>query len=132
MASASSPDGPWTWLDHDALPDSGAWTSGTDNWAPDVRRMPQGSQNLYIMTYSGELASDTAHHCIGIATSNDIAGPYTPHDTPVICPDIASTGGAIDSSGFYDVKANKRYIVYKEYVQGPDLQPQTLYHAVWD
>lgn len=76
--------------------------------------MPPESQGLYIMTYSGELASDSPHHCIGIATSHNIAGPYTPHDTPVICPDAASTGGAIDSSSYYDEPNNKRYVVYKE------------------
>lgn len=66
------------------------------------------------MTYSAEVATDDTHHCIGIATSHDIAGPYTPQDSSVICPDIASTGGAIDSSLYYDDKKNKRYLVYKE------------------
>ncbi|KUI65096.1 putative arabinan endo-1,5-alpha-L-arabinosidase C [Cytospora mali] len=114
VAVADSPDGPWTALGHDALPDSGSWTTGVDNWAPDVKRMPPENQHLYIMTYSGALASDTSHHCVGIATSSKIEGPYTPHNSPVICPDIASTGGAIDSSSFYDQVNNKRYIVYKE------------------
>lgn len=114
VGKASSPDGPWTWMDQDALPNSGSWTTGSDNWAPDVKRMPPASQSLYIMTYSGQLKTNTAHHCVGIATSHNIAGPYTPQSNPVICPDIASTGGAIDSSLYFDEPNNKRYLVYKE------------------
>lgn len=114
VGKASSPDGPWTWMDQDALPNSGSWTTGSDNWAPDVKRMPPASQSLYIMTYSGQLKTNTAHHCVGIATSHNIAGPYTPQSNPVICPDIASTGGAIDSSLYFDAPNNKRYLVYKE------------------
>lgn len=76
--------------------------------------MPPASRNLYIMTYSGQLASNPAHHCVGIATASNPAGPYTPQGGPVICPDIASTGGAIDSALFYDERNNKRYLVYKE------------------
>ncbi|CAN8096711.1 unnamed protein product [Discula destructiva] len=129
VATASSPDGPWTWLDQDALPDSGSWTTGKDNWAPDVKRMPPTNSGRYIMTYSGELASDSVHHCIGIATSSSITGPYTPQDGPVICPDVSTTGGAIDSYLYYDEPQNKRYLVYKEDGTGldagtcPDLQP---------
>ncbi|KAK7737753.1 hypothetical protein SLS53_006373 [Cytospora paraplurivora] len=66
------------------------------------------------MTYSGALKNNPSHHCVGIATSNKIEGPYTPRSSPAICPDIPSTGGAIDSSSFYDAVHNKRYIVYKE------------------
>lgn len=76
--------------------------------------MPPQSESLYIMTYSAEVSANNAHHCIGIATSHNIAGPYTAQDSSVICPDIASTGGAIDSSFYYDDKQNKRYLVYKE------------------
>lgn len=65
------------------------------------------------MTYSGELKNST-HHCIGIATSSNIAGPYTPQSSSVICPTLSTTGGAIDSSLFYDEVNNKRYLVYKE------------------
>lgn len=67
------------------------------------------------MTYSGQLATASTHHCIGVATATNIAGPYTPQSTPVICPDVATTGGAIDSALYYDADSNKRYIVYKEY-----------------
>lgn len=65
------------------------------------------------MTYSGELATNDAHHCIGIATASSIVGPYTPQDNAVICPDAATTGGAIDSYLYFDETNNKRYLVYK-------------------
>jgi hypothetical protein len=114
VAVADSPDGPWSVLNHDALPDSGSWTTGNNNWAPDVKRMPPEGDHKYIMTYSGALKGNEPFHCVGIATSNKIEGPYTPQDGPAICPDIPTTGGAIDSSSFYDQVNNKRYIVYKE------------------
>lgn len=75
--------------------------------------MPPSNSGRYIMTYSGELASNSVHHCIGIATSNSIIGPYTPQDGPVICPDPNTTGGAIDSYLYYDETHNKRYLIYK-------------------
>lgn len=31
VARANSPKGPWTWLDHDALPNTGKWTTGVNN-----------------------------------------------------------------------------------------------------
>lgn len=79
-----------------------------------MKRMPPSSSHKYIMTYSGQLATASTHHCVGIATASNIAGPYTPQSSPVICPDVASTGGAIDSALYYDANNNKRYIVYKE------------------
>lgn len=75
--------------------------------------MPPSDSGRYILTYSGELASNSIHHCIGIATASNIAGPYTPQGSPTICPDVASTGGAIDSYLYYDEPHNKRYLVYK-------------------
>lgn len=114
VAVADTPDGPWSVINHDALPNAGSWTTGANNWAPDVKRMPPEENHRYIMTYSGALKGNQPYHCVGIATSNNIEGPYTPQDSPAICPDIASTGGAIDSSSFYDQVNNKRYVVYKE------------------
>lgn len=114
VAVADTPDGPWSVINHDALPNSGSWTTGANNWAPDVKRMPPEGDHKYIMTYSGALKGNEPFHCVGIATSSNIEGPYTPQGGPAICPDIASTGGAIDSSSFYDQVNNKRYIVYKE------------------
>jgi beta-xylosidase len=62
------------------------------------------------MYYADELVGNPAHHCIGVATSKNILGPYTPNDTPWACP--IDQGGAIDADSFQDVDG-KRYVVYK-------------------
>lgn len=62
------------------------------------------------MYYADELVGNPAHHCIGVATSKNILGPYTPQDTPWACP--IDQGGAIDADSFQDVDG-KRYVVYK-------------------
>ncbi|KAJ9143727.1 Glycosyl hydrolase family 43 protein [Pleurostoma richardsiae] len=107
-AKAPAPGGPWTYLDEDVLPDPGSWTDGKNTWAPDVRRTTGGT---YVMYYSGELANNTAHHCVGVATAKSIVGPYQPHDEPLVC--HIDAGGAIDPSGFVDAATGKRYVVYK-------------------
>lgn len=63
------------------------------------------------MYYAGEVASAPGKHCIGVATAENITGPYTPATSPLIC-DLKS-GGAIDPSGFQDPSTKKRYVVYK-------------------
>ncbi|KAL7625223.1 hypothetical protein AAE478_004438 [Parahypoxylon ruwenzoriense] len=97
----------WTLLDIDALPKPGAWTTGMNTWAPDVHRTPDGK---YVMYYSGEVAQDSAHHCIGSATADTVTGPYIPDDQPFAC-DL-TVGGAIDPSGFTDADG-KQYVLYK-------------------
>lgn len=62
------------------------------------------------MYYADEIVGNPAHHCLGVATSNNILGPYIPNDTPWACP--IDQGGAIDADGFQDVDG-KRYVVYK-------------------
>jgi beta-xylosidase len=62
---------------------------------------------------------------VGVATSQNVEGPYTPMEKPFVCPDpsgrgsfinsIASSsgmGGAIDASGFRDIDGS-RYVIYK-------------------
>lgn len=105
MAHTRDPLGKWTRLAQDAMPDLG-WTSGKDFWAPDVRQLPDGS---YIMYFSGRVPGDK--HCIGVARSESVTGPYKPDPQPLICP--LNRGGAIDPSGFYDEATEKRYITYK-------------------
>lgn len=108
VAKAPTAEGPWTYIDVDLLPDPGAWTTRQNTWAPDVRMVEDGT---YVMYYSGQLASDSAHHCLGVATADTITGPWTPNDEPWIC-DVAE-GGSIDPSGFLDKGTGKRYVVYK-------------------
>ena len=62
------------------------------------------------MYYSATTNADTSKHCVGVAVSKTVTGPYTPvGSTALICP--LSQGGAIDASGFSD--NGNRYIVYK-------------------
>ena len=62
------------------------------------------------MYYSDEFALSPAHHCVGVATSKTVTGPYTAAANPLACP--LSEGGAIDPDGFQDVDG-KRYVTYK-------------------
>lgn len=103
--SGRDPLGEWTRLDVDAMPDR-SWTTGRNTWAPDVKMLPDGS---FIMYFSGELPSH--QHCIGVARSPTITGPYKPDAEPWACPREA--GGAIDASGFFDQATGSRYVVYK-------------------
>lgn len=105
-ANSSDPFEKWGVLDIDALPQK-SWTSGSNTWAPDVKRLDDGS---YIMYFSGEVP-DSHQHCIGVARSESIAGPYVPEPVPWVCPQ--DEGGAIDAAGFYDRDTGKRYVVYK-------------------
>ena len=110
LQSASAPEatGPWTWLDTEVLPNAGGWTTNTNTWAPDVQKISQGH---YVMFYSGQLANNTAHHCVGTATASKILGPYTPSPEPLHC--HLEAGGAIDPAGYYDEASDTRWLVYK-------------------
>lgn len=52
------------------------------------------------MYFSALTSQDTKKHCIGVAASKSIKGPYTPKDKPLACP--LDQGGAIDAAGFQD------------------------------
>ena len=107
VATAPSPDGPWTVQSTDALPQLGGWASGGLTWAPDVSRRTDGSFLLYYV------AHDTASNrqCIGAATAGSPLGPFTPVGSgPLVCnPD---EGGDIDPSSFVDTDGS-RYLLYK-------------------
>lgn len=106
-ATAPDPAGPWTYVDDDLLPQAGSWTNNVDVWAPDVRKLDDGS---YVMYYTAALANDTSIHCLGAATASNIEGPWAVSDEPWHCD--AELGGTIDSSGFEDADGT-RYVVYK-------------------
>ncbi|MCJ1317941.1 hypothetical protein MMC15_003268 [Xylographa vitiligo] len=97
----------WNLTGIDALPHVGNWSTGTYVWAPDVTRLDDGS---FVMYYSARHAIKSKHHCVGVATSNNVTGPYTPQALPVVCP--LSAGGAIDPDGFQDADGT-RYLIYK-------------------
>ena len=75
-------------------------------------QIPNTSQDdgSFVMYYSDEPIQAPAHHCIGVATSESVMGPYTPVATSFACP--LDQGGAIDPDGFQDV-GGKRYVTYK-------------------
>lgn len=106
-ATAPAPSGPWTYVDKDLLPQAGSWTNNVDVWAPDVRKVDNGT---YVMYYSAALATNSSIHCLGVATSDNIEGPWTVDDEPWQCD--SAQGGTIDSSGFVD-KDGTRYVTYK-------------------
>jgi len=108
VATASSKYGPWTVLQQDALPRTGAWSNGENVWAPSVLRRDDG---VYVMYYSATYAASTNQHCNGAATSTSAIGPYTPIDTTLGDCQL-SQGGSIDPSSFRDVDGSY-YVVYK-------------------
>jgi hypothetical protein len=92
--------GEWSLLTGvDLLPVPGKWVNPTrpDIWAPDVHQIKH--TDTFVLYYSG-LHADSPYHCIGIATSLNITGPYTAFHEPFACP--LADGSAIDDSGFYD------------------------------
>lgn len=104
VASSSFPLDKWTLHRKDALPGKG-WTTGKDYWAPDVRQLDDGS---WIMYFSGQ-THEQGRHCIGVARSETVDGPYTMDKEPLICP--LEDGGAIDP--FLFVHEEKHYVAYK-------------------
>jgi len=90
----------WTLISgYDALPDPGNWTTATASanwkdasvWAPNVIQNDQGQWVLY---YSAATAANPALHCVGVAVSSDVQGPYVPLESqPIICP--LSQGGLL-------------------------------------
>lgn len=93
----------------DALPNLPSWAVNDGQvWAPDVKQIG----NQFVMYFSATAASDPGHHCIGVATSSSVTGPYTPtsDSSPWVCP--TTQGGAIDPSQFLDDDGS-RYVVYK-------------------
>lgn len=106
-AKAADPEGPWTYIDSDLLPNAGAWQDNANVWAPDVRQVADGT---YVMYYSAQLLN-SSHHCIGAATADDVTGPWTAKDEAWVC-DLEQ-GGSIDPSGFYDEETGRRFVVYK-------------------
>ncbi len=95
----------WTLGTTDALPNAGAWAAAEKGiWAPDIQLNDDGT---FVMYYTAWKNGGT--HCIGVATSASVTGPYTPQSTPLICDDAG--GGAIDAAGYDD--GQNRWIMWK-------------------
>ena len=97
---------PWSETNVDAMPDLPAWTDGYI-WAPHVVQAGDG----FVLYYSGRVKNNPDHkHCVGVATSKYVGGPYVSQDQPLACP--IDQGGAIDPAGFKD-QDGTLYVVYK-------------------
>lgn len=90
------------------------WAAPNTIWAPDVVRLTDYDDS-FAMYYSPALQSNGGIHCVGVARSANVAGPYNDSSTePWVCPQEA--GGAIDAAGFLD-SDDSRYVLYK--IDGP-------------
>lgn len=71
------------WKDEgDALPGGAPWAS-KDYWAPHV--LYDGKMKKYVMFFSGESAARDTGKCLGVAFSDDPAGPFIARETPLVC-----------------------------------------------
>ncbi|KAL8746004.1 MAG: hypothetical protein Q9190_001930 [Brigantiaea leucoxantha] len=105
---ATSPDyTTWAPSNEDALPNLPVWTTGSI-WAPDVIQLSDGS---FVLYFAGRSAQDTSKHCVGVATSTSVTGPYDALDDPLACP--LEQGGAIDPAAFFDEPSSTLWVVYK-------------------
>lgn len=93
----------------DALPVLPKWSRTDDKmrvWDPDVVKLDDGTWVMYVATGIGE----GSKHCLAVATSRNIRGPYKvvpKYDKePWICPE--KSNGAFGISGFknWDVKGD--------------------------
>lgn len=118
VARSSTPGGPWT-AQPNALSRWGAWAVGTGAvWAPDAWQTSAG----WVLYYAAQAKGFAGQRCIGTAIADDPGGPYTPTDTPLICPILGGedpaadrpdpTAGVIDPSPFQD-SDGRRYLLYK-------------------
>ncbi|KAL1636921.1 hypothetical protein SLS56_001018 [Neofusicoccum ribis] len=97
----------WTLLGKDALPNLPGWVYAANPavWAPDVIQNDNGKFVLYFAASRNDKL-----HCTGVATADNIEGPYTARADPWACP--LDQGGAIDASSFRDSDGS-RYVTYK-------------------
>lgn len=103
----------WTFMgQQDGMPTLPDWVDPTNPrvWAPDVVQLASGS---FVMYYTAALKSKPNIHCLGVAFSGSMLGPFTHVDkkNPWVCPQ--AQGGAIDPSGYYNAADNTRWVVYK-------------------
>lgn len=79
----------------DAMPTLASWTSAGKVWAPEAIEWDDGTYRMYYTTK----APDPQWQCIGVATSEQAAGPYEDtSEEPIICE--VEEGGSIDASPF--------------------------------
>ena len=93
----------WTQVG-DALPELPPWAEPGSVWAPSVRQVGDG----YVMYVTvGDRRRD--QHCIYVATSDVVDGPYTLRDQPIAC----GPGGSIDASPSTDADGSS-WLTWKD------------------
>jgi beta-xylosidase len=110
---ASSPDfSNWTLHEgYEALPKLPNWTMPAPHarvWAPDVNQQRDGT---WVMYFAAVGKTHPHKHCIGVAKSAKVEGPYEPLQQPLVC-DL-DRGGVIDPNLFFDPVDELPYLVYK-------------------
>lgn len=113
VASALQSIANWTLqVGYDALPHLPVWVrpgNGAAVWAPQVTQRPDGS---FVMVYAAVHKDYPGRHCLGIATSATVLGPYDANSSqPLIC--HLELGGIIDATFFSDPLSNETYLLYK-------------------
>jgi arabinan endo-1,5-alpha-L-arabinosidase len=84
----------WEVQGEDALPELPSWIIPGKTWAPEVSAVGDG----FVMYFTASNFSPAAQ-CLGVATSDDPAGPFeVVGDAMLVCPE--EEGGAIDASTF--------------------------------
>jgi xylan 1,4-beta-xylosidase len=94
------------------------WTAGA-YWAPEIS---EGPDHKFYVFYSAlcdveddphcpaEAKSSKNPHCLGVAIADAPGGPYRVADTPLVC----DQWGSIDPMAYWDQKAGKQYLFWKE------------------
>lgn len=125
MASSANFKDPSTWQfkKTDAFPKLPSWVITGEVWAPEVAHLT-AYDNSFAMYYSGHANINGKDvHCLGLARSDAVSGPYADHlEAPwLIDQDFTGgcredAGGQIDPSLFIDSDGSW-YVVYK--LDGP-------------
>lgn len=113
-ASATEDIADWTLHEgYDALPRLPPWVKAGDGaavWAPQVVQRPDG---MFVMAYAAVHKDHRGRHCLGIATSATVLGPYDAGNAtqPLLC--HLELGGIIDPTFLPDPVTNNTYLIYK-------------------
>lgn len=119
---------------HDAMPTVPSWAlpggRGGKTWDPYVQRIG----GRYLLYFSAQLDQPgRATHCLGVAQSPNVDGPFVPlAGPPLVCQ--RSRGGDIDVQPFYDPSGpNGRnhpwYVIWKS--DDNNLRPTPRATAIW-
>lgn len=90
----------------DVMPQLAPWAEKGATWAPEVLKV----DSTYALFYAARKRGKRGH-CVGVAFSDQVTGPYLDHaEQPLVCQD--AIGGAIDPSPFRD-SDGQLYLTWK-------------------